>query len=337
MKNFLKKWIGPIIILTTILIVVIVGLVNGTLEDAVQSVLNAEPVFIAACFGCYFCYILVNALSLRSFLKCEGLKLSVKDAVTVSLTGIFYSNITPGATGGQPMQVYRLSQFDIPVGLGTSAVICSLLSWHVMRVLMVTVAAICYWNFIVTNMGQYLPFLFLGYAYNLFFVVLWMFFSFSKRPTAWIVRVIGKIVTKFKLSKDPDKVMKSVSETADKFYTGMLHLRSHKGEMARQLMFGGLYMISLVSIIYFAYRGVGLNSASYGEISTMGLCQYVSAAYVPTPGGSGAQEGLYELYFGKLMDKSSLLAVMLIWRFISYYLGLIAGAVMNLVNRKHFA
>lgn len=155
MKKFLKKWIGPIIIIATIVIVLVIGLVNGTLEDAIHSVVTANPIFIAICFVCYFCYVFVNALSLRSFLKCEGLKLSIRDAVTVSLTGIFYSNITPGATGGQPMQIYRLSQYGIPVGLGTSAVICSLLSWHVMRVTIFTVAVICYRDFVFYNMGQY--------------------------------------------------------------------------------------------------------------------------------------------------------------------------------------
>ena len=334
MKQFLKKWLGPIIILLTLTAVIVIGLVTGTLKDAVKAVLNADPVFIALCVVSYFCYILMNALSLRSFLKREGYKLGIRDALTVSLTGVYYSNITPGATGGQPMQVFRLSQYGVPVGLGTSAVICSLLAWHVMRVALVIAAAIAYWDFIMYNMGSYWPFLLLGFGYNLFFVVMWTFFSFSKKPVEWLVRLIEKIVKKLKLSKNPDKLIKGVSETADKFYTGMQHLKSHRGEILRQLLFGGLYMVFLVSILYFAYRGVGQTGATYGQICTMGLCQYISAAYIPTPGASGAQEGIYELYFGKLMDKGSLLAVMLIWRFMSYYLGLIAGAVMNLFNRK---
>lgn len=335
MREFLKKWIGPIIILITLSAVLIIGYINGTLGDALNAVLNASPLFMLLCLLCYCCYILINALSIRSFLSCEGHKLTVKDALTVSLTGIYYSNITPGATGGQPMQIYRLSQYGVPVGTGTSAVICSLLSWHVMRVVLVIVAALLYWDYIMYNMGSYWPFLLLGFAYNVFFVIMWMFFSFSRKPVEWLVGIVGKIVSKIKIVKNPEKTVTGLRNTADKFYNSMKRLRSHKGEIFRQLVFGGLYMISLISILYFAYRGVGQHGASYGEISTMALCQYISAAYVPTPGASGAQEGLYKLYFGKLMDRSSLLAVMLIWRFMSYYLGLIIGAVMNLVNRKH--
>ena len=336
MKNFLKKWLGPILILVTLAAVVVIGLVKGILQEAVSAVLNANPVFMLLCVLCYICYILMNSLSIRSFLKREGYDLKLKDSVTASLTGVYYSNITPGATGGQPMQIYYLSKFGIPLGLGTSAVICSLLTWHVVRVVMVIAVAVFNWDFIVYNMGSYWPFLLLGFAYNVFFVIMWLAFSFSKKPINWLVKVIGKIVTKFKLSKNPEKLIEGMHRTADKFYSGMQHLKSHPAEIGRQLVFGTFYMLSLISILYFAYRGVGLSGASYTQVSTMALCQYISAAYVPTPGSSGAQEGIFGLYFGKMMQGGSLLAVMMIWRFMSYYLGLLLGAAVNLINRRRF-
>ena len=40
MKNFLKKWISPIIILVTLAVVLIVGMVTGALPDAVNAVIK---------------------------------------------------------------------------------------------------------------------------------------------------------------------------------------------------------------------------------------------------------------------------------------------------------
>lgn len=334
MKKFLKKWLGPIIIAVTLAAVIIIGLVTKTLPEAIKAVAHANPLCMLACVLCYLSFITVNGLSAKSFLKREGYSLTMREALLVSMTGVYYSNVTPGAAGGQPMQIYRLSQLGVPVGVGSSAIASGFISWHLMRVFLFTGLAIPYWGFIMENLGGYWPFLLLGYAYNVFFVVMWLIFSFSKKPVAFIVRLAGKIIKKLKLSKDPDKLLAGMNRTADMFYDSMRHLKSHKGEIFRQLLFGLLYMLSLVSILYFAYLGVGLRGATYGELTTMGMGQYISAAYMPTPGASGAQEGLFELYFGRMMQGSSLLAVMLIWRFMSYYLGLLIGAVVNLAGKK---
>ncbi len=53
-----------------------------------------------------------------------------------------------------------------------------------------------------------------------------------------------------------------------------------------------------------------------------------------TPGATGAQESVFGLYFGSLIPGSCCLAAMLIWRFMTYYLGLIIGGALCLAERK---
>ena len=333
MKNFLKKWISPIIILVTLAVVLIVGMVTGALPDAVNAVIHANPLCMAICVLLYIGYLLADAMAISSFLKSQGYSIRMKDAFASTLTGIYYAGITPGATGGQPMQIAHLRSSGIPVGVGTSAVAVSFISWHIMRVVLMTVLGIPYWDFIVSNLGQYWPFLLLGYAYNIILTGLWVLFCFSKRPVAWLVKLIGKIVTKLHISKNPEKLTERLERTAERFHTSMSGIRGQKGEILKQLLFGTMNVLCLSSILFFAYLGVGQRGASYGQITVMSLVQYTSAAYMPTPGASGAQEGLFSLYFGRMMQGGSLLAVMMIWRFMSFYLGLILGAVGNLIHR----
>ncbi len=335
MKGFLKKWLGPIIIVVTLTAVMIIGMVSGNLPKAVNAVMSADPLCIALCVLCYFIYMMAGAMAICSFLKREGYHLRLRDSLSAMLTAIYYSNITPGATGGQPMQIAYLKKFGIPVGIGTSAIASFFIAWHVMRVVLLAGFGLFYKDFINQNLGQYVPFLILGFTYNVVLVVLWLLFCFSKKPVELIVKLIGKLAEKFRIIKNSQKTIESMQRTADKFHTGMTHLKNHKSEIFRQLFFGTVYVMSLSSILYFAYRGIGLEGSSYGEILSMGFCQYISAAYMPTPGASGAQEGIFRLYFGSMMPGASLLAVMMIWRFMSYYLGLIVGAAANLIGRRN--
>ena len=331
---FIKKWISLIIIVVTFVIVIITGMINGSLNDAINAVKNADPFFMLLCVGCYIFHTITNALAVCSFLKREGRDLSLKDSLVAALTGVYYSNITPGATGGFPMQVYYLTKCSIPAALATSSVVSFFISWHLMRVVLLTLMMIPYGGFVIDNLGNNWPFLLLGYIYNVVLVVFWLTLSFSRKPVKLLMSLINKVIQKFKIGKDPEKIGEGLNQTADRFYNSMQYLKNHPSEILRQLLYGALYVLSLNSILYFSYRGVGLSGATFGQIIVMSLCQNVSAAYMPTPGGSGGQELIYELFFGKMIKGPYLLAVMLIWRFMSYYLGLIIAALVKIFTAR---
>ena len=63
---------------------------------------------------------------------------------------------------------------------------------------------------------------------------------------------------------------------------------------------------------------------------TMGVMQYCAAAYTPLPGASGAQEGVFALYFQGLFPGSLMVAGMLAWRFLTFYSVLAVGLVVYL-------
>ena len=75
--------------------------------------------------------------------------------------------------------------------------------------------------------------------------------------------------------------------------------------------------------------------ASYGQIITMAMLLYVSAAYTPLPGASGAQEGVFALYFANIFPSGIRLMALLLWRFFTYYISLIIGAIVTIVKGFH--
>ena len=81
-----------------------------------------------------------------------------------------------------------------------------------------------------------------------------------------------------------------------------------------------------------SYVGLELNGHTWGQVVTMHLLEYISAAYTPLPGASGAQEAVFSIYFGKIFSGPSTLAGLLLWRFFTYYIAIIGGAVVVIVG-----
>ena len=67
----------------------------------------------------------------------------------------------------------------------------------------------------------------------------------------------------------------------------------------------------------------------------MAMLLYVSAAYTPLPGASGAQEGVFALYFANIFPSGIRFMALLLWRFFTYYISLIIGAIVTIVKGFH--
>jgi len=57
------------------------------------------------------------------------------------------------------------------------------------------------------------------------------------------------------------------------------------------------------------------------------------SAFVPLPGGSGGAEGSFVLFFAPFFP-DDLLVALLLWRIVTYYLGMVVGALVMTVSRK---
>ncbi len=59
---------------------------------------------------------------------------------------------------------------------------------------------------------------------------------------------------------------------------------------------------------------------------------YIAISFVPTPGTVGAAEGGFHVIFAARFGAGAVFAPMLIWRFLTYYLMLIVGSVLVILD-----
>ena len=94
----------------------------------------------------------------------------------------------------------------------------------------------------------------------------------------------------------------------------------------------GIFFLYLVP--YAVFRGLGVNNL--GIIDAVVSTAYVMTigSFVPIPGGTGGIEYGFMYFYGNLISGSVLNAAMLIWRFVTYYMAMIIGAIFLGMYRK---
>ena len=313
-------------IFAVLALVIIIGERNGDFVASLRTMTAIPKLYTFLCVFCVVGGIGMQAMSAASALRAMGRSLPLHRLYGVSLIGEFYSFITPGASGGQPMQALRLRKLGVPVAEATTALVTHYVCYHGTLLLMDVALGLLDRDFVLENIGVNLAFLIVGFLFNLGLVAGALMLSFYRKPIRWLLERVTRLMERIGKG-DPDRLRRSVSETAESFYAGMRFMLTHRAELAKQILFAAGRLLCMTSVFYFIVRGLGQRGGSYGGLVALGAMQYTSAGYTPLPGASGAQEGIFSLYFGKLLPGDLMLSGLLTWRFITYHLVLIVGGI----------
>ena len=335
MLQKLKKLVGLPLIILIFVIVILVGISSGELGSAYHVLLTLKPGCILGCCLCFLLYLLIDAVGIHSALRGLGYRVPFLKTLMVTVRGQYYYYITPSSSGGQPMQIYYLHEMGVPTGVGTSVLVCHFAAFQSMLAVLMTLFAIPYFKYINDSIAPHQILLVVGYLINAGIVFMLLLFSFCRRAVRVLIAFVVGFIRKFHLSRHPEAIEKKITETADLFHDSMEQMRSHPWQIVNQLILGGLQQLSLMSVLYVIYKGLGQSGATLPHLIAMGLAQYISAAYVPIPGASGAQEGVFSLFFRQIFPEGECFAAMIIWRTTTFYLPLIISALSIVLYSFH--
>ena len=329
MKKRLGTLLNFLLIFGTLAVVLLVGIRGDEFSQAMEALRSIGFRWVALCTAAYLLFTASDALSLWYFLRRQGCRVPFAYMMFVANAGLYYSNITPGASGGQPMQIYYLHKKGVPLGLASSALMVRFFSFQAMLSVIATVLWISHGPFIAQQVGSYMWILIVGYVYNAVLVTFLMLVAFKKGIVRFFIRLFVSAGSRLHIVKDAAASTKKWEAALDTFNESIALMTRRPGEMLLQLLMGGAQLLFQMVILYFIYLALGLKDASCGQVIAMDVMEYISAAYMPTPGASGAQEVTFTLYFGSIFPEGIRLAALLLWRFFTYYLSLIIGAAIT--------
>lgn len=320
------------VILLSVGLVLAIAFSNSELTSAWQALLGLHKGWLAAALVCCLGYMAVDGLGIFAFLRQQGYGIRLASSIHLSLIGLYYANITPGASGGQPMQVYCMKQRGIPVGVGSSTLAVRCFANQLATVLMAGGLFLANRAFCASQLGRVKGAVILGYVINFSVVPLILLTAFcmpqlqrlSRRLVAWLGR--------HRWVKDPQNLVRRVDSILASYQDSMRLALRHPGAMVLQVLIGMLQMLGLTGVTVCVYHAFGLTGAMDAQLLAVALLLFVSASYTPLPGASGAQEGGFLLYYRGIFTGGTITVALLVWRFFTYYLFLLTGAADALIG-----
>jgi len=325
--NNIKKNTMLLIIIT---IIVLYFVLKDDLSGIMDTLSHMDIKYVLLAFVFYLLSVIIKGYVNYKIIN-NPKKISKKEAISQNIISQFFNGITPFQTGGEPMAVYMLTEEGISVSKATNYMVQSFIFYQVALVLCGLFAVLYNYIFHLFPKVQVLQHLvLLGFIINVIVVIL-LLLSYSHKATKKLSSISYKLCKKLKI-----KIKKEdLEQKFEDYHNGFQELKERRRLFVAGIVLNMASLLCLYIVPYFVVCGMSKQiDLTIVETLVSSAYVYLIGAFVPIPGASGGIEYGFTQFFGNFMEGSIISAMLIVWRFITYYLGVIMGGIFFNIREK---
>ena len=273
-------------------------------------------------------YFAVEAWNIKSLLTGFGEKITFRQAFKFTLIGFFFCSVTPGASGGQPLEIYYMTREKISGPKATMAILIQTCGVQIAVITLGLIGSIIGWRFMNGTVG----FLFgIGFIINLVALIALMLAIFS----APVIRKVSHSLMKFlkkKGLKKADKWRVNIDKALDNYHESSVYIKHHKDVFKKSCWRVMLQMSLFFLIPFCVYLAFGLREFDIVTMFAMQAILFVSTCGLPLPGAIGASESVFLALFGAAFGEELIGSAVLLNRGINFYWFVIIAMIVVFIN-----
>lgn len=318
----------------TIFLIVFFVFSEGGLVDLLKSGQKIDQGWLMLSVFVHLLNIALDATIIYLFVKQTTPQVTLKNALIASMTGQFFCAVTPSATGGQPMQVLTMSRMGIKGSNATSALVQKFLVWQFTLTVYCIIAVVTGIGFFAQHLDPaMIVFSIIGSSMQVFMIVVLLLASFCKPLTTRIVNGFLGFLGKIHLLKNVEEKQKSVDEVLTSFHENNKELNKNKRLLVQIYVITAVQMTACFLAPYCIAMSFGIECNIFDMLRAQAFVSMVSSL-VPLPGGSGAAEYCFGVFFNTYFTAETIKSAILIWRIITYYGTIAVSAPFAIFREK---
>ncbi len=278
-----------------------------------------NPIYIIGAILSMLGFIIFEALALLCLLKALGFAVGLRKGFVYSAADIYFSAITPSATGGQPASALFMMKDGISGADATLSLVANLIAYTGSIVLVGVLALIISPEALLLFSTPSKILIIIGFIFQ--FILLFLFIMLLKRGEllykmgAFCIRLLKKL----KLIRKTEKKLKKLESAVDEYSHHAVALSGKGKSILLCFLFNFLQRLSVIFVTLFIYLGSGGSFSQLGEIFALQSATVIGAYCIPIPGAMGVTDYLMLDGFGAIMEEEAAVCLELVSRSISFY------------------
>lgn len=331
----MKKISSKIVSLVITCFLILFFVLKDDYDEIISVLSNSNIKYIIFGFMIILVGDMFKSIAITDVIKEEKKDFKYKKGFLFTLQTNFFNGITPFSLGGQPFQLYSLKKYE-KISYRNSAQIL-FKDFYSYQIALIIVSSICLiinklLNIVVfNNMIKLL--ITIGYLINLFIALFLIYLPYSKKNFNLSSKFIINILYKIKIIKDKNIVYSNFNRSILEFKDNIKITLKNKLLLLKCVLFNIIKIVSIGVCTYICFKSISLNVPLL-ECIIFTIITITMASFIPIPGSSGGMEYGFITLFSIFAMNAKISAVMIIWRFITYYVPVILGGLLfSLKNR----
>lgn len=336
MKQSFKNYFLNIVWILLFGTIAVFFTLKGDFQAIFTVLKNINKFYFALCLICALLLYLIDGFVLRLYANINDGHYTLKQAFVNSISGGFFSGITPFSSGGQFAQVYIFKKQGVTTTKAAGILLMHFIVYQFCMVSYTLLILLFKFQYFYEEYSNFVSLGLIGFTINSAVIIALFCGAVSERFQCFLTGKVLKIGHKLHLVKNYSVAKVNLDKKLSDFRLELKIMQHNKKTILKSCGWFYLRLTLQYSIPFFTMYALGqhLTLASYFDY--MGLCAfvYMITAFIPIPGASGGSEGVYVLLFSSLMGSVLASSSMLIWRFCSYYFILFVGGAFFALNRE---
>jgi len=290
-----------------------------SIQEFISFLKNTSFSWLFLSFLSVFFYILFEGMSIALICKSLGFKKKKRDGFFYSAADIYFSAITPSASGGQPASAYFMLKDGIPISVITVVLLYTLLMYSV-SILILALLFFCIHPSVFFQFDVLAKiFILVGFFFQVLLVLLFYALLYKKQLLNKICQKVLKFFMMVHFIKNANEKQEKLEIIMRKYEESSLLMKEKKRVLLQVFLLNlgqRIFQIATVVFVYLAANGSLENASLVGSIESLVI---VGAYCAPIPGAIGVTDYLMLNGFKKIMPVADAVNLELVSRGISFY------------------
>ncbi len=278
----------------------------------------SKPWLLAA-VGATLCFIIFEGEAVIAVCHAFGYRASHRSGFVYSASDIYFSAITPSASGGQPACAYFMIKDGIPPMVATIALIVNLTMYTFSILILGTITLLVHPDLYQAFGTLSKVLIGLGYMVQVLLAVFFLMVIFREKLLHSICANALHLLCKLRILRHEEDKQRKLAGHMEEFNGYAQMISGRKGMMAKALLYNLIQRGAVIAVPLFVYLAAGGELGKAFQFWAVQCFAVLGSNTVPIPGAMGVSDYIMLDGFANLMPEQGVIHFELLSRTLSFY------------------
>ena len=302
-----------------------------TPEELLQTLKAASPIWLITALFCMVGFIWFEGKAILVILEGIGQPRSARQGFIYGASDIYFSAITPSASGGQPASAYFMVKDGISHATTTAVLLLNLVMY---TLAILSIALVC----MIGRFSLFLRFSMLsrlliaaGFAALSGLVALFLLLLKKQRLIFGSCRRLIRFLAARKIVHHPEKYIEKLNHSQEEYAYCVKLMAGHSSMLRRAFFYNLIQRLCQFVLIISVYMAIGGSVSRIAELFVTQCYIILGSNFVPVPGSIGITDYLMLDGYSHLFDTTMAYNLEMIGRSLSFYVCVLVSALATLI------